>query len=521
LLKVLLVDDEMFVRKGLSSLIHWESLGYMICGEAENGEEAIAAIGLYEPDLVITDIRMPVLDGLELIQFVKQSSLSDAVFIVVSGYHDFSYAQKALRYGVCDYILKPIDENELAETLRNISGRLSMNKLRREHFVTDESDSILASLLHREVRPEDCSSFEAVLQMTGSTRFTYLLIEVHPGPNAELSNGRIAIAELLKELLVLMGTPPICEHRRGVYGILFDDKRLEKAQRTLESMVRSMGRRLTQLLQTQITICIGHTVNRIIDVRQSFRSAMEAAQYKFAYPDEAYIYYDSIQDLPLSYLDISPELYAQLMEGLGENDPDALSRTTEQMFRQFKEQRLAPSSVANSITRSILGAAQIIKDMGGTETGSMETFEELMNWQDNNWNPNGLKKLFLRFMTEAAETVAVLRKEQAKGGIERIKKYIEAHYAENISLKSISAIFYMNPVYLGQLFRKTYGVYFNDFLLGLRVHEAKRLLRQSDMRMYEIAEKVGFQNADYFVTQFEKLEHMSPTVYRNKLLNKS
>ncbi|CAK4854427.1 unnamed protein product [Aphanomyces euteiches] len=129
-----------------------------------------------------------------------------------------------------------------------------------------------------------------------------------------------------------------------------------------------------------------------------------------------------------------------------------------------------------------------------------------------------LKILFSDFISESTTIVHQLRKEKNKGGIQRIKAYIEMNYAENISLKTIANEFYMNPVYLGQLFKKKYGVYFNEFLLSIRIVEAKKLLRQTDMRIYEVAEKVGFNNADYFVTQFEKVKQMTPSEYRNKLV---
>lgn len=140
-----------------------------------------------------------------------------------------------------------------------------------------------------------------------------------------------------------------------------------------------------------------------------------------------------------------------------------------------------------------------------------------MNWQDMNLSLGELQRLFTAFAEESGRYIGVLRKDCQQGGIQHIRAYIEQHAAENISLKSIAARFYMNPVYLGQLFRKTYGVYFNEFLLKLRVQEAKRLLRQTDLRIYEIAERVGFGSSDYFVTQFEKMAHATPSEYRNSL----
>ncbi|XEC93971.1 response regulator [Paenibacillus tarimensis] len=126
--RVILVDDEMFARKGLSNLIPWDRYGYEIVGEAENGEEALEIIQKYNPDLVITDIRMPVLDGLELIRQAKQLNTAPPQFIIVSGYDDFKYAQQAVRFGVQDFILKPVDEEELVSTLQRISGALSQSE---------------------------------------------------------------------------------------------------------------------------------------------------------------------------------------------------------------------------------------------------------------------------------------------------------------------------------------------------------------------------------------------------------
>lgn len=121
MLKIVLADDEVFVRKGLIELIPWEEMKFTIVGEANNGKEALEMIKDLEPDLVITDIRMPLVDGLDLIRSVKEHSQLDPFFIIISGYNDFNYAQQALRYGVHDYIMKPIDEEEMTAALRKLT----------------------------------------------------------------------------------------------------------------------------------------------------------------------------------------------------------------------------------------------------------------------------------------------------------------------------------------------------------------------------------------------------------------
>src|SRR5699024_7856661 len=126
--KVYFVDDDVFVRKGIQTLINWERYGFTVCGEADNGEDALEDILELKPDLVLTDIRMPVLDGLDLIREVKETLESPPYFIVISGYNDFKYAQRALRYNVKDFILKPVDQEEIQKTLLKIADMIKKDQ---------------------------------------------------------------------------------------------------------------------------------------------------------------------------------------------------------------------------------------------------------------------------------------------------------------------------------------------------------------------------------------------------------
>ncbi|MCZ8522459.1 MULTISPECIES: response regulator transcription factor [Paenibacillus] len=528
MLKVLLVDDEMFVRMGLRSLIDWEGLGYEVCGEAENGEEAHAEIRRLDPDLVITDIRMPVLDGLGLIRTVTEEQASPPSFVIISGYHDFHYAQKALRYGVQDYLLKPVDDEEMQDTLKKLAGRLSLRRLSRS-YVDPPAEGFSAALdllIHGNVRPEDAFGVSAVLGMEQSSQFTYIMLTVQTDPAggaeppAAGSLPRRLAPVVKRRLGGESGELPMVEGQPGVYGLLLDHARLEGSGEPLYRFLSLLHRELSLAACGPVSLYAGRTVERISDVPLSYRTAHEAYAYKFAEDGQPVIAYEHVQGTPLSYFDIDPVLYSQLVDQLEENRLDACLRTLDDMILQFKTKRLAPSAVANSVTRCVIDIVNVIRGMEGDEN-SLATLQNLMEWQGRESGLSALREHFAAFLTEASACIGRLRKEQAKGGIEKIRKFIESHYMENISLKSIAARFYMNPVYLGQLFRKTYGAYFNDYLLGIRIGEAKRLLRQTDLRMYEVADKVGFQNADYFVTQFEKLEGVTPTEYRNKLIGKA
>ncbi|MDF2959152.1 MAG: two-component system response regulator [Paenibacillus sp.] len=342
--KVLLVDDEMYIRKGLRTLVEWNKYGFEICDEAENGEQALDLIRSQSPDLVITDIKMPVLDGLDLIKNVVSSSSNMLPkFIILSGFNEFKFAQQAVRYGVYDFILKPVDEDELESTLEKLS---------------------------------------------------------------------------------------------------------------------------IQFMQ---------------------------------------------------YNDLDNKLYSSLKEYVEDCDSAGAETVVNQMFAQFQKKQMVPQIIHASISRCVLGIVELIKQAEGSEH-NLQTFDAIANWKDNLFPPAELKRLFLKFVFESIEHHQ-LRKYHTHAVIYKIKAYIETHYRENINLKHIAADFLINPVYLGQLFKKTYGIYFNEFLLNIRLQEAKKLLRQTDLKVYEIAEKTGFNNPDYFVNQFKKIERQTPTEYRHHLIN--
>jgi len=519
--KVLIVDDEIFVRRGLINLMDWNSLQYEICGEAENGEQAIEMIDKLQPDLVIADIRMPILDGLELIKRVKEEREDPPLFIIVSGYHDFTYAQKALRYNVQDYILKPIDEEELETTLKKLAVTLNQKRISTITLEKPIKETIIQTLLQSEHSDLDIEHLASVLLIPAEAEYSYVLIEVQDIQ----TDGTIDYAPILKAFVANyfgehVHTLPVHVRDQNQYGLLLPTFLLQNVSsgNMQEQFVRLRGL-LVKDLGTDVAVFVGKPVDHLKDIAHSFRSANESLNYKFTEKSKQVIFAEEVLTTSLYYFDVDEELHSKLINEIEENQSEAYEATVAAIFAQFQDKRFAPSAVANTITRSLIGIINIIRQMEGSEE-ELKLLDELLSWQRKYRSLSQLQHIYLQFVHEAAVYLAEVRSEQKKGNIEKIKKYIDANFTENINLKSIASKFYLNSVYLGQLFRKTYGVYFNEYLLSLRIEEAKRLLRQKDLRMYEVAEKVGFQNADYFVTQFEKLEKMTPTDYRNKMLGK-
>lgn len=176
---VLLVDDEQFARQGLRNLIDWRACGYEVIGEADNGEEALRLIQELRPELVITDIRMPVLDGLELIRRVSSSGAAAPKFIIVSGYDDFKYAQQAMRYGVCDFLLKPVDQDELQEILLKLGPRIAKDRWiagKEEELWTA---AIVEALIKGEADERQIGEWERAFGIRREDSVYYVLIEIN------------------------------------------------------------------------------------------------------------------------------------------------------------------------------------------------------------------------------------------------------------------------------------------------------------------------------------------------------
>jgi Response regulator containing CheY-like receiver domain and AraC-type DNA-binding domain len=524
MLRLLLVDDEVYVREGLKSLIDWEACGYGAMDEADNGEDALALIERDKHDVVITDIRMPVLDGIQLIQQVHDGGGHRPVFIILSGHDDFKYAQQAVRYGVHDYMLKPIDQDELSGILKRLADKLEQDKRNRSISEQLLSSSMMESIIMGTAPPAFIADWEAKLGITPRSKLHYCFVELNDRHQWRDDLAPVGLSELKEMVQNVMqrerndGRCTYVHEHRSRLGLLVSEGDLRPYGGKLDAFLQKLQRELASLLGDKPFMYAGEPVQSLERLGESYKTANASLAYKYVEEDSRIVLYERVKLIKLQYLEMDDTYYTELMNHLEEQNEPELRRLVDRLFRCFREKRYAPEAVKTNIQRCVLGVIKTIRGMDGDEK-SLLSLEPIVGWYDLNLSMKELKRLFLQFVIESCATISELRKEYIKGDIYKIKQYIESHFNQNISLKSIAAEFFMNPVYLGQLFKKTYGVYFNEFLLQLRVNEAKKLLRLTDLRIYEIAEKVGFSSADYFVTQFEKAERMKPTTYRKQLLD--
>lgn len=512
--KVFLVDDDRYVRKGLINLIDWKGCGFEVCAEADNGEDALAYIGEYTPDLVITDIKMPVLGGLELIKHALDLKTSIPNFIIITGYSDFKYAQKAVKYGVHDFILKPVDKDEIEETLKKVAEghtkKLQLQQSRENTLAAVAFNDLITG----EVDQEHLNDCMLNLNISQTSGIAYIIIEIN-----NIAVNTIKTREMISRVIHgddLSSTTLFREHGNNRIGLLVKSEDIQEFKGDIYKFSTNLKNQLSKCLNGDVTIYVGSIVNNARGIKESYEAAMKALQFKYLENYEKPIVYGNTKHSSVNYIELDQALYQLLMEQIEENKIAEIKSTTDSMFEQFRVKAFAKDAVRTSINRVVHEVVRTVQSMEGDEK-NLTSLQRVLNWDHIPRTLSVIKDMFLEFLLEAAAMLNRMSKECGAVNIRRIKKYVDTHYQEDLTLKNIANQFYLNPVYMGQLFKKTYGMYFKDYILQVRISEAKKKLRQTDMRIFQVAESVGFSNSDYFVTQFEKTTGMTPTQYRKKL----
>jgi len=523
MIKVLIVDDEPFIRQGLNLLIKWKEHGCEVIGEASNGNEAIEIIKNQPVDLVITDIKMPEMNGLELIKNVKDNGYTNIKFIVLSGFYEFEYAKTAIKYGVKDYVLKPIQKEELNRVLdefqqdfineqnnlkeiekaKNDSYEMNLNKL-----IIGKADSTTIKLLEEELNPSDY------------LRFMLIDIDMQDKSIDEKNQCRLNIYNEIVKIIGSKNHNMICEldDKKNMHsiGFIYDKKFLENDMVDEREYVNNLVCELTKKVSNKFYIYAGKAVESIENLKESYETAsmlkiMECSSNVVFYEE---IYKDSCrsQIVKKDYMD-------ELLNGIEENDKTKINECIQNFYESFKDGYVDGEILKINIDYLLLNLINIEKDIN--EESNKEELLDLIGLLDiENIISRDSAKNLTNFSVNFSDYLDGLRKNSKKGVLSYIDKEIYEHYMEKLSLKSLSEKYYFNSAYLGQIFKKKYKVSFKDYLNEFRIEKAAEMLKKSDEKIYEIAEKVGYSNNDYFINKFTQIKGKTPFKYRKEFIDR-
>ncbi|MBB6633600.1 response regulator [Cohnella thailandensis] len=530
--KAVIIDDELNVRARLRELIDWEELGFVLAGEADNGEDAYRLLLAEKPDLAITDIRIPVFNGLELIRKAIPE-LPHCHFILLSGYGDFEYAREAIRFGVRNYLLKPVGEEELRLAVRTVKEELvrrceqdrmigkGMEAL-REKWAADALHGANASGL-----PQRATELKLTLE---DVRYSVFVVDwtnegeaSHDEAEEEEKLLDTLFRLAIEQALLPFGNPIIVTDEQERYIVLHlapvgpaaqanGLSRLEPrvlAQRVLEQC--------GEVLDGQVTVGYGEAVARLADVSSSFAQAVQAVEGKFVLGRNKAIGYPDVagNSAAGSWNKLAEFDRSGLEEAIRSLDLDNVRNETKRLFSALRELSSGPALIRGILTENLVAALRILIRIHGDAGEVLGDGFKLDDWFDK-LTLDELEGRFYDVCAKIVDYIRLARRNRPGKLVEQMQDYIDENYAEEITLKSISRIFFMNPVYLGQLFKSETGIGYHQYLTQVRIRAAKKLLDEKDWGVSEIAERVGYKVARNFYIAFKKYAHCTPNEYRSR-----
>lgn len=522
--RVLLADDEEEIRSGISRKIDWASLGFRLVGEAGNGEEALELAEQLRPDVVLTDIKMPFLDGLELCRRLRVF-LPGARLVVFSGFDDFEYARQAVSMGVSEYILKPINAPELIQVLEKLRDQLDRQRLERRDMETlrrryEESLPVLRELFYTrllsgQLRPEQVQDRAARYEISlpqGLWAAALVHVDGDEGERDELL--LLSVQSFLEKHFALEG----CAARVVLYGdmaaLLVHLDREERLYPLLEELER-LSRLSQSYLGLRLTTGVGLVCRGPEELNRSAAGARSALDYRVLAGGGRVIYIGDLEPQSAAAPSFEEEDQRALSAAVKLGTREQAEAVVRELIQRLRQAGLSLSKcdlflleVVTCLVRLTRSGGLPVEEVFGegfTGTVSVSGFSSLEELGD--WLAERCARLH--------DLLGRRRSDSAWQMVERAKDYIAGHYTdEQLSVETLCSHIHLSPTYFSTLFKREVGLSFTAYVTKVRMEEAARLLRETDEKTYRIAEATGFTDPNYFSYVFKRHFGLSPSKFR-------
>lgn len=511
LLSVLIVDDEPAVLSLLSDGIPWEDLGFKVPRLFSGAEKALYALHEESVDLLITDVQMPGMSGLDLIETVRKAWPALHI-IVISAFDNFTFIRRALQLGVRDYLLKPLDEHELTEILISISEQDVMDSSSHRYV-----DSFLYRWLHGSIAPYELPerlslagiNLDRALQCVSIIRIFDTDSSLNKATNDILVSA--CARSIPKDIKYYCFRDEV---RQFVLFLFQHDDNAISLEIEKEMLLEKLGRRIYLGSGLNFFITVSPCTEDIDEVPELYRRSRHFIEYSLIKPVNTVLSFSQIIDSASRTSNILDAIdFEMIRSELLLEHPDAVIDHIVSSLRIFDEQAPASFDLRFIIQEILMTIARTINSVLIGEGFTVEEWFEAFN----KVRSPGDFLYWLREHVEKAVELIRFAKDDLPPVIQQIISLMKHNLADKgLCLKSIGYEVGMNPTYLGQLFRNEMGMLFTKHLTELRIGEAKRLLDTTDNRVQDIADLVGFSNQSYFNKVFKKYTGSTPMEYKRK-----
>ncbi|MBN2795713.1 MAG: response regulator [Clostridia bacterium] len=503
--KVLVVDDEPIVRRGIVNIINWNALNCEVIGESGNGVEGMALVETFKPDIIITDIHMPEIDGLEMIKRCKHF-IPESKIIILTGFRDFDYLQEALKLGASDFLLKPSKIESITSSVKKcvleldfkLQRKTQMDKLEKhyEKSLPLLRDKLLLDILFRSAGSKEEVTENLKLYDMYIDDYLIMTIDIHHDENLDIYEKQ------LYKFGIINTVEDIFSDKYKSYTIHVTQSRLvviilsDNTTGFMEDVLKR-GENFQLLIKScfNINVILGvSTLGRGWEqLHEKMTECFKALDYQFYFGEDAIILYQDIKQLNILEENHNlTTIKADLITAIHLGNQSLFNKINEELRFQIEK---------NQIQEPIRFFEEIFIQLN---------IKEKITQMD-------LKLAFLEFSNILNEVVFLNNQKNIKSLSQVLKlslEYIQQHYHETITLQDLADETYVSIYYLSRMFKKEIGKNFTDYINEFRMNKAKQYLNESNFKAYEVAEMVGVPDPHYFSKLFKKYTGVSPTEYR-------
>lgn len=515
--KVLIIEDESGIRRRLASLIDWENLSCELCGQTDSGLSGLEYIVKHMPDIVISDIVMPNIDGLTLLRYIKERNY-DIKFVILTGYKEFDYAKEALRLGAYQILTKPIDFDELRETIMEIVLKLnehyvkalsqgmeadkslplkkSVEALFKGHYVNESQINIVANALNIQCKYAVlCLRLIDFFEVSHYDEAYNTLCEV---AGQCLTDRRLCCVPINHEFV----------------GILLPDWLFDEAsEENLFTYVKDFYIRIASNFRHSFSIGISRISNNFMAIFQTFNEACKAAREIFYIGQNGINpYRGNYDEMALECMSVDEFLIS--LDTIPMDSSEIMSRIRK--LWEDQEPYPSPTSLKSFLIRAIFKLQYRNRLSDKHLFASYSSGNDVVSQIINSASASSLCEIFYENYKIICRFIKLRKSGDRENLICSAVSFIEKNFTQDIMLKDVADHVFISPAYLSNLIKQATGQNFIDILNHLRISMATRLLQEGGMKVYEVAEKVGFNDVRHFSQTFKNITGQSPSEIKSK-----
>lgn len=533
--RIMIVDDEILVRVGLKSTIDWNSIGFEIVAEASNGEQAYEQFLSYEPDVILTDIKMPKMDGLKLTELVKARNPKVKV-VILTCYDEFAYAREALKLGASNYILKSeIEDEELINLLITIHNELDaeMGKMERYSIlqrqissnINNLKEKLLSDLIDSKVMLDQefyrkCESLNLNLENRNFVLSVLYKDNMEDFANYSDADWQLldsGVINIVNEIMNEKGIKFLTCTKGNNFVLVIIKEDITKSD--VEGIIVRMKEAILKYLNISITAILSKEFSAISLTSGAYKDCEKGSQMMFYNKKGSLLYTNGDKLSEANVVDFRESYTKPLLESMDEENTNKAEDIVAGIEKIFIDKRVNP-------VQAKLHYISLISDVLEHYSGCFSDENEVNDYSNysnlilNSAKISDVSRLLKIFAENVVNSVKKNRMVNSRNIIHQAKSYVEKNYDKKVSLESLAAHINLSKQYLCYIFKRETGENVSVYINKVKVEKAKELIKKYDYKVKELFDKVGFSDQQYFCKIFKKITGMTIAEYKEDILKK-